>query len=81
MAAHILLQTLIQDVHEGWDSCTATEALVSAHLSSGTDLLKPTVLLHQGRKHAGAAGGRGLHIVVTEAAEEGAEDSTAPLLL
>lgn len=46
-----------------------------------TDLLKPTVLLYQGRKHIGAAVGRRLHIVVAEAAEEGAEDAAAPLLL
>lgn len=46
-----------------------------------TNLLEPAVLLHQRRKHAGAAAWRGLHIVVTEAAEEGAEDATAPLLL
>ena len=46
-----------------------------------TDLLEPAILLHQRRKHAGAAAWRGLHIVVTEAAEEGAEDAAAPLLL
>lgn len=49
--------------------------------STQTDLLKPAVLLQQGRRHTGAAGGRGVHIVVSEAAEEGAEDATAPLLL
>lgn len=49
--------------------------------SVGTDLLKPTILLHQWWKHTGAAGWRGLHIVVSEAAEEGAEDATTPLLL
>lgn len=46
-----------------------------------TDLLEPTVLLHQWRKHTGAAAWRGIHIVITEAAEEGAEDAAAPLLL
>ena len=46
-----------------------------------TDLLEPTVLLHQRRKHTGAAAWRGIHIVITEAAEEGAEDAAAPLLL
>lgn len=50
-------------------------------LSICTDLLEPTVLLHQRRKHARAAAWRGLHIVITEAAEEGAEDAAAPLLL
>lgn len=46
-----------------------------------TDLLKPTIVLHQWRKHTGAAGWRGLHIIVSEAAEEGAEDAAASLLL
>lgn len=46
-----------------------------------TDLLEPTVLLHQRRQHAGAAGWRGFHIVVPEAAEERAKDAPAPLLL
>lgn len=55
--------------------------LYRLQFSVGTDLLKPAVLLHQGRKHTGAAGWRGLHIVVSEAAEEGAEDATTPLLL
>lgn len=55
--------------------------LYRLQFSVGTDLLKSAILLHQWRKHTGAAGWRGLHIVVSEAAEEGAEDATTPLLL
>lgn len=46
-----------------------------------TDLLKPTILLHQWRKHTGAAAWWGLHIIIPEAAEERTEDASAPLLL
>lgn len=78
----MLSQTLIQDIHRwGGDRPAAPGALLSAQVPSSTDLLKPTVLLHQRRKHTGAAGWRGLHIIITEAAEEGAEDATVPLFL
>ena len=41
-----------------------------------------SVLLHRGRQRAADGVGRGrLHIVVAEAAEEGAEDAAIPLLL
>ena len=68
----------------GWggvDRPAAPGSLLSAQVPSSTDLLKPTVLLHQRRKHTGAAGWWGLHIIITEAAEEGAEDATVPLFL
>lgn len=55
--------------------------LPRAQLPIRTDLLKPSVLLHQWREPTGAAGWRGLHIIVAEAAEEGAEDAAASLLL
>ena len=65
----------------GGDRPAAPGALLSAQVPSSTDLLKPTVLLRQRRKHTGAAGWWGLHIIITEAAEEGAEDATVPLFL
>lgn len=46
-----------------------------------TDLREPSVLLQPRREHAGAAGWRGVHMVVAEAAEEGAEEAAASLLL
>lgn len=44
-------------------------------------LLKPTILLYQWRKHTGAAGWRGLHIIIPKTAEEGTKDAAASLLL
>lgn len=51
---------------------------------SDTHLGRRAILLHCWRQGAGVGGGVGggwLHIVVAKAAEEGAEDAPAPLLL
>lgn len=79
MAAHILSQILSKDARQGRDR----RAVAEEHRGCcvGTDLLKPAVLLNQRRKNTGAAAWRSVHIVITEAAEEGAEDAAAPLLL